>query len=66
MELIESLHASIGSSPEPEEDYYEKQRPMVKSITVPETVKRRIPAKHYVSDQGVADIRGACESGGIV
>lgn len=55
MELVESFHASTGSSStEAEEDHYEKQRPMVKSITVPETVKRRLPSKHYVSDQGVA------------
>lgn len=43
------------SSTEAEESPYEMEsesfhaRPLVKSITVPETVKRRVPTKHYVS-----------------
>lgn len=43
------LTSSIEENPYEMETYPE--RPLVKSITVPETVKRRVPTKHYVSGE---------------
>ena len=51
MALVESQRLSsveVEQSPY-EMDSYEETRPLIKSITVPETVKRRVPTKHYVS-----------------